>query len=65
MSLKSLKPREKPPQWNCKTMGERINFCIGMLYLRGFMTEGEKNKARDRYAKWVRMHTANPDSKHE
>lgn len=59
MSLKSLKPKEKVSAWPDTSAGERINNCIAMLYCHGFMSEGEKNKVRDRFAKWVDMHTAN------
>lgn len=63
MSLKSLKPRERVQAWPSSSAGERINNCIAMLFLHGFISEGEKNKARDRFAKWARMHTANPEAK--
>lgn len=62
MSLKSLKPKDKAGVWENTSTGERINNCIAMLYIHGFMTAGEKNKVRDRFSKWVRMHTLSDDT---
>ena len=49
-----MKYGQQCDQRKAESADDRLVYCMGMLYLNGFMTDAEKNKVYKRLCKWAR-----------